>query len=141
VDAHAVGVGLDDRRGLGPAGLGRKGAPVGGEGGKIDGEKPAGLVLADGEGGARLGRCAGHGVRSLMVKSGLWAAQNCSGRRSSGARLPKRVTSAWNDSGTVPVGPWRCLPMMTSALPCAWSISACHLKCSSVPGFGSLFLR
>jgi len=34
----------------------------------------------------------------------------------------------------VPVGPWRCLPMITSALPCAASMSVCHLMCSSVPG-------
>ena len=42
---------------------------------------------------------------------------------------------------TVPVGPWRCLPMITSALPWTSSISACHLKCSSVPTRGSRLLR
>jgi hypothetical protein len=33
------------------------------------------------------------------------------------ARLPNRVKRPSNDSSTVPIGPWRCLPMMTSALP------------------------
>ena len=64
-----------------------------------------------------------------------------SGSLCSSARFAKRVTSASKASWTVPVGPWRCLPMMTSARPCAWSMSDCQLKCSSVPGFGSLFLR
>ena len=35
------------------------------------------------------------------------------------ARSLKRVNWPSNCSSTVPVGPWRCLPMMTSALPCA----------------------
>ncbi len=45
------------------------------------------------------------------MRSGTWP---------SGARSPKRVTLASNCRPTVPVGPWRCLPMMTSALP--WTV-------------------
>ena len=33
------------------------------------------------------------------------------------ARLPKRVNLPSNDKCTSPIGPWRCLPIMTSALP------------------------
>ena len=50
-----------------------------------------------------------------------------SGIRSLCARLPKRVSSASKLNSTVPVGPWRCLPMMSSALPWARSISPCQV--------------
>src|SRR5258708_4552672 len=36
----------------------------------------------------------------------------------------------------VPVGPCRCLPMMISALPCAFSMSACQAMNSSLPSRG-----
>ena len=42
------------------------------------------------------------------------------------SRLAKRVTAASNCNSTVPVGPWRCLPMITSALPSTRSPSASH---------------
>ena len=64
LDANAIGVGLDDRRRLGGADPCGQGAPVGDQGGQVDGEKPARLILADG--GAGPVRCAGHNVRSLM---------------------------------------------------------------------------
>ena len=44
-----------------------------------------------------------------------------SGRLSARASDEKRVTAASNCNSTVPVGPWRCLPMITSALPCTLS--------------------
>jgi len=37
-----------------------------------------------------------------------------------------RVTAASNCNSMVPVGPWRCLPMITSALPRILSVSASH---------------
>jgi len=40
-----------------------------------------------------------------------------SGSWNSRARLPKRVNCASKANCTVPVGPWRCLPMITSPLP------------------------
>ena len=42
-------------------------------------------------------------------------------------RLPKRVNRPSKLNSTVPMGPWRCLPITTSALPCRRSISACHV--------------
>ena len=54
-------------------------------------------------------------------------------------RFEKRVTSSSKASATVPVGPWRCLPMMHSARPCARSISLIQVACSGVPSRGSLF--
>ena len=50
-----------------------------------------------------------------------WDSYMRSGSRSSRASEEKRVTAASNCNSTVPVGPWRCLPMMTSALPCTLS--------------------
>ena len=43
------------------------------------------------------------------------------------ARLPNRVKRPSNDSSTVPIGPCRCLPMMTSALPWHCSIICCQV--------------
>jgi hypothetical protein len=37
-----------------------------------------------------------------------------------------RVTAASNCNSMVPIGPWRCLPMITSALPRILSVSASH---------------
>jgi len=38
-------------------------------------------------------------------------------------------------------GPWRCLPMMISALPCTSDMSSCHFSYSGVPARGSLLAR
>ena len=38
----------------------------------------------------------------------------------------------------MPVGPWRCLPMMTSATPVTRFICSCHSKCSCGVGPGLL---
>ena len=107
-EACAVSVGLDDGGALRGRGDGRQLAPVGDERGEVDRQDSL-----------RFRACR----RFSAVRAHI-----CSGNASSRARLEKRVTSASNCSSTVPVGPWRCLPMMTSALPWARSISASQLS-------------
>jgi hypothetical protein len=48
------------------------------------------------------------GIGRQSTRSGRWSAL---------ARLENFVMVPSNCNSTVPVGPWRCLPMMTSALP------------------------
>ena len=67
--------------------------------------------------------------------------RSASGKWPSCARSLKRVNWPSNCSSTVPVGPWRCLPMMTSALPCTSDMSSCHFSYSGVPTRGSLLAR
>ena len=63
---------------------------------------------------------------------------SASGRWLSCARSLKRVNWPSNCSSTVPVGPWRCLPMMTSALPWHHPSRSATCRVPSVPGRGSL---
>ena len=59
------------------------------------------------------GEMAGRPQRGIARR----AYSYLSGRWLSSARSVKRVNSAWKASLTVPVGPWRCLAMITSAVP------------------------
>ena len=91
--AEAVGVGFYDGSAFGPRGKLAQMPVIGDKRVKIDG-KDCGLARISLRGQSRR-----------------------SGRRSSLARLLNLVNSRVNCSLTVPVGPWRCLPMITSALP------------------------
>src|SRR5262249_7455493 len=115
--------------------------PVGGDRGQIDGQNTGGL----GRGRTRLQDppvmggfwseiglqgcfSLGHGAGLALRRPPVHVATGYvpSGRRFSRASEEKRVTAASNCNSMVPVGPWRCLPMMTSALPCTLSASASH---------------
>ena len=71
-----------------------------------------------GEGEARVLRRS----RAALLSQKPASAPPCQAR----ARFENRVKRPSKASSTVPIGPWRCLPMMTSALPCTCSITACH---------------
>ena len=54
------------------------------------------------------------------------------GGSAAGERLPNLVKRLSKKSFTLPMGPWRCLPMITSAWLRTSSIWRCQAKCSSV---------
>ena len=91
--AKSIGVGFDHSGAFGRRGKLLQEPVIGDEGIKVDG-KDRGLT-----------------------RVGLGTQSRRSGRRSSVARLLNLVNSRVNCSLTVPVGPCRCLPMITSALP------------------------
>src|SRR5439155_15903455 len=122
---QAIGVGLDDAGAFGPArGLVHP-RPVGAQRREIDGEhgtRGQGHLGSGTSRGQADDFAAAHPLRSGMY----W----------SRAKSENRVTLASNWSCTVPVGPWRCLPMITSALPLTRLILAIQSWYSSVPSCG-----
>ena len=107
--AGAVGVGLEhggaiDRPAAGAAGIAQA-APVGGDGAEVDREDRAGPARRVVVGGS-----IGHRPMAYS-KAGP------PGPSASAARLPNLVNWPSKDSRTMPVGPWRCLATITSALP------------------------